>query len=507
MKSDTISQPSLVDNLARNQAMVASIARTARERHLIEDCPHREPFRPDVRPRGPVTGDWIAPPERPRLDTGAVGVPSGQEAAPNLLEDIKQVVGDAMKGVAESVTSLARTLEAQHSQASRQLTRRRLPPAASSEDDTDVRSVRSSRFSERPHGNPRLPPFTGKEKWEVWFTRFTEVASLNHWTEHQRLQELLPRLQGPAGDFVYAQLPSEVRSSYGRLVRELNSRFRVVETRKTFGAQFSNRNQKPGETVEEFAAELKRLYTKAYPSRYEATRNEDLLRRFLDGLYDERARFHIEFVKEPDCIDQAVYEVINFQETRRRPAAKEGPVKSRPTRAVKCYESSDEDQDMVQPDSSDEDSQEERVARIPSRSGKARKIRRPDQTATKESTRDSSKAVTPQSIEKLMEEVEKLKLQLTASDSARGTDRQTETGKARSLGDKEEYQSRRRNRDDMKCFKCGESGHMARRCPKFKWVQVPTQDTPSGTGVTSNNDTSSSPVQRNNDFTFPPQSN
>ena len=43
------------------------------------------------------------------------------------------------------------------------------------------------------------------------------------------------------------------------------------------------------------------------------TRTEDLLRRFLDELSDETARFHVEYIKEPADIDHAVYKVVNFQ--------------------------------------------------------------------------------------------------------------------------------------------------------------------------------------------------
>jgi hypothetical protein len=71
--------------------------------------------------------------------------------------------------------------------------------------------------------------------------------------------------------------------------------------------------------VEDYAAELKRLYDKAHSDRDAATRREDLLRRFLDGISDDRARFQVEYVKEPADIDEAVYEVVNFLETRRRP--------------------------------------------------------------------------------------------------------------------------------------------------------------------------------------------
>ncbi|CAC5417240.1 unnamed protein product [Mytilus coruscus] len=51
----------------------------------------------------------------------------------------------------------------------------------------------------------RLPIFTGKEKWKVWFNRFEAVANLYNWSKKEKLVELLPRLQGIAGDFVYDQ--------------------------------------------------------------------------------------------------------------------------------------------------------------------------------------------------------------------------------------------------------------------------------------------------------------
>ena len=77
----------------------------------------------------------------------------------------------------------------------------------------------------------------------------------------------------------------------------------------------SAKEHKPGETGEEFAAELKRLYAKAYSFRDENTRQEDLVRRFLDGLRDSDARFEVEYNKEPENIDETVYHAVNFAQT------------------------------------------------------------------------------------------------------------------------------------------------------------------------------------------------
>ena len=183
---------------------------------------------------------------------------------------------------------------------------------SASEDSAMPRSARSIR-SDR---NVKIPAFTGKESWNVWYTRFRDISKRRGWSEEKKLDELLPKLQGSAGEFVYDQLPSKVRQNYSALTRELKNRFRKVVNPKTYSTKFAASNQKPNQSVEDYAAELKMLYDKAFPTRDRRTRNEDLLRRFLNGLADKDAKFQVEYVKNPADIDTAVDEVVNFMEVR-----------------------------------------------------------------------------------------------------------------------------------------------------------------------------------------------
>jgi hypothetical protein len=64
-----------------------------------------------------------------------------------------------------------------------------------SSDDHEVSRVKQTT-------NNRLPDYNGTEKWKVWINRFEAVADLHGWSRKERLSELLPRLQGTAGDFV-----------------------------------------------------------------------------------------------------------------------------------------------------------------------------------------------------------------------------------------------------------------------------------------------------------------
>ncbi len=147
----------------------------------------------------------------------------------------------------------------------------------------------------------------------MWYNSFSEVADWYRWTDNDRLDEVLSQIQGDVGEFVYAQLPCEVRCSYPCLTAELDAFcYRKVETTKTYGVWFSHRDQKPGEAAGEYAAELKWLYDKAYRQRAAQTRREDQLCRFTDGLNDKQAGFQVEFVKDTGDIDAAIYKVVAF---------------------------------------------------------------------------------------------------------------------------------------------------------------------------------------------------
>ena len=92
-----------------------------------------------------------------------------------------------------------------------------------------------SQASKYLYSEVKLPPFDGKEgkeEWKVWISRFESVAKRRNWDDDTKLDYLLPRLQGRAGDFVFNQLSEEEISCYPTLVKELTSRFHTIETEK-----------------------------------------------------------------------------------------------------------------------------------------------------------------------------------------------------------------------------------------------------------------------------------
>ena len=111
---------------------------------------------------------------------------------------------------------------------------------------------------------------------------------------------------------MFDEIPSEIIGNFQSLVHELSLRFQTVETNKTFRAQFGKRTQRVGESVEDYCAELKRIYDKAYPGRNPEMRQQLLLQQFLNGLRNKQAKFAVEYFKEPCTIEDAVHHVVTY---------------------------------------------------------------------------------------------------------------------------------------------------------------------------------------------------
>ena len=300
----------------------------------------------------------------------------------------------------------------------------------------------------------KLPSFDGKEDWKVWVSRFEAIAERRQWDDDTKLDNLLPKLQGRAGVFVFTQLPKQTLECYSELVKELNSRFRVVETKRTFAAKFSQRVQRPNETVEEYAADLKRLYSKAHQSRDARTRQEDLVRRFLDGLRDNDDRFEIEYNKEPEDIDEAVYHAVNFLQTRRRSnpdAFADKKFKKFARRATDeiVYDSDGEE---CQEDVTDMD----HVYRIPAKSEKPAVKKQVKQEQKSENV-DHVKSGSDDS-QKLLAETKNLMQNLVTQ-----IENIAQSNQGKQTIQQPRFSQQRR---DIVYYGCHEQGHISRDCPK-----------------------------------------
>ena len=100
-----------------------------------------------------------------------------------------------------------------------------------------------------------------------------------------------------------------------------------------FVDMFWKRDQKAGELEETYTAELKRLHGKAWPKQNLDSTEEDLLQRFMNGLLDKKVKQQVEFVKNPNNIDDALDEEVKYWEAC-QVSSKDVGVKRHPQRVA-----------------------------------------------------------------------------------------------------------------------------------------------------------------------------
>ena len=144
---------------------------------------------------------------------------------------------------------------------------------------------------------PPLPKYTGEEQsqgetFRDWLEQFELVASLGEWDEKTKLVNLVTRLRGQAYAF-YRSCTLQQRACYATLVTELTKRFTPVQIQAVQSSLFHDRIQKPRETVDAYAQDLRQRFYKAYPTVQQGTREAEemgqlvLANQFVAGLLPE----------------------------------------------------------------------------------------------------------------------------------------------------------------------------------------------------------------------------
>jgi len=113
------------------------------------------------------------------------------------------------------------------------------------------------------------------------WTRFELVAAAKEWNEAKQKLILPTLLRGKLVD-TYIQLNETTRENLGTIKKVLMEAVGITRDPFTAGQAFMSQHQSAGETVRDYAVDIKKLFKESYPE--EAQSSPILLQRFLTGL-------------------------------------------------------------------------------------------------------------------------------------------------------------------------------------------------------------------------------
>ena len=139
--------------------------------------------------------------------------------------------------------------------------------------------------------------FNSKGSFSSWINHFEGVATLNKWSDDDKLLWLQIRLTGRALT-AYKRLKAEVRGgTYDNIVKVLRQRFEPDSWRELYMPKFQARRKKKTESWTDFGDDLCALADRAFPDLGNDGKQQIALLHFLVNLSSPQVAFGVRLRK------------------------------------------------------------------------------------------------------------------------------------------------------------------------------------------------------------------
>ncbi|GBN10607.1 hypothetical protein AVEN_18038-1, partial [Araneus ventricosus] len=154
--------------------------------------------------------------------------------------------------------------------------------------------TRPNNFPTNPefmYSRPTVKPLTfdGQTSWTVFKTQFDVVSSTNGWTDSVKASQLVASLRGSAAE-VLQGIPADKLTDLTTIEKALESRFGDSHLTQFYRTELKTRRQKPGESLQELAADVERLMSLAYAKYALDVRERLAAQYFVDAIRDEETQ-------------------------------------------------------------------------------------------------------------------------------------------------------------------------------------------------------------------------
>ncbi|GBM16115.1 hypothetical protein AVEN_105846-1 [Araneus ventricosus] len=158
------------------------------------------------------------------------------------------------------------------------------------------------------HPRPTIKSLTfdGQTSWTVFKTQFNVVSSTNGWTDFVKASQLVASLRASAAE-VLQGIPADKLTDLTTIEKALEPRFRDSHLTQFYRTELKTRRQKPGESLQELAANVERLMSLAYAECPLDVRESLAAQYFVDAIRDEETQLSTRLMDFTDLKSALAY--------------------------------------------------------------------------------------------------------------------------------------------------------------------------------------------------------